>query len=120
MVIDNPSGSIVLTKEQAIAFGIDPNLNEQGLYIKTEGPWSIVKKVEGLCVENVYGKTDFGSKKIVSTTLHGKRSMSNPRQTGYHLDGYVSVKGKKRSAYTSSILFEVDGKLVNVGTINIR
>jgi hypothetical protein len=46
--------------------------------------------------------------------------MGNIRDSGYHLEGRVSLKGKKVSCYSSTELFSVDGVLVNVQVIGAR
>lgn len=117
--INNPSVAIKLTKEQALSLGIDITQDEIQGEIETRGVWHIVSAYRALCISNEYDETSLFTK-ISSTTIFGKRRLSRPRQSGYNLEGYVSIGGKKYTAYTSSILFEVDGKLINVATINAR
>jgi len=113
----NPSTVIKLTLDQAQNIGIDIN-NPNG-ELKTVGPWGMVKSFKALCISKTYKKDSLLSK-VEKTVLHGCRTLSNPKQNGYFLDGYVSVGGKKYSAFTGSQLFEVDGKLIDVATIQTR
>lgn len=117
--INNPSVAIKLSKDQAISLGIDITQDEIRGEVETRGVWHIVSSYRALCIANEYDKTSMFTK-ISSTTIFGKRRLSRPKDSGYHLEGYVSIGGKKYSAYTSSTLFEVDGKLINVATINAR
>lgn len=66
-------------------------------------------KLEGIAVE----KRDEG------ILVHGLRALTSPRESGYAHEGRVSVGGKRRRAFTSSQLFEVDGKLVDVGILYV-
>jgi len=115
----NPDVAIKLTKEQCFELGLDINQDEIRGEIETFGPWNVIKSYGALCISNEYDRTGMFTK-IASTSFFGKRIMSNPRQTGYQLEGYVSIGGKKYSAFTSDILIEVDGKLINVAVIHAR
>ena len=89
--------------------------------MKTVGPWDIVRSYKALCTTATW--TDRPGAPYVDTyTLHGDRTLSNPRQGGYELEGHVSIDGVKRSAFTSSIMFEIQetGQLVNVAVIHAR
>ena len=76
---------------------------------ETRGPWSILTKIEGLAVE----ETDTG------VEVHGVRSLKSPRESGYQHEGRVSIRGQSLRAFTSSRLFLVAGKLVDVGILYI-
>lgn len=117
--IINPEVAIKLTKDQASAFGIDITKDEIRGKLETRGPWNIVTGYRALCISNEYDRSGMFTK-ISSTTIFGQRNLSTPKQSGYSLDGYVSIEGKKYTAFTSSTLFEVEGKLINVATINAR
>jgi hypothetical protein len=85
----------------------------------TVGPWQVPVKFVALAASynwknNCYG--DF----IESVTLYGKRTLCRVKESDYKLEGIVSIKGVKRRAYTSSIMFELpDGRLYNVSTIQV-
>lgn len=115
----NPDVTIKLTKEQCFELGIDITQDQIRGEIETFGPWNVIKSYGALCITNEYDRTGMFTK-IASTTFFGKRKLSNIRQSGYHLEGRVSIGGKKYSAFTSDILIEVDGKLINVATIHAR
>lgn len=102
-----------LTIQQAkILFG-DITKKEQRLEIETQGPWNIISKCYGLAT-----RKDFNTGEI---TIYGYRTLSNPMESGYELEGRVSIKGIKRAAFTSSHLFELDnGHMINVGILFVR
>jgi len=53
--------------------------------------------------------------------VYGVRSMSRPKESGYVLEGRVSIGGETCSAFTSSHLFQrPDGSLVDVGVLVVR
>jgi hypothetical protein len=115
----NPDSAVKLTKEQCISLGIDISQDVIRGEYETVGSWSIIRSFSALCITNEYDKTGMFTK-IASTSFFGKRTMSNPRNSGYHLEGRVSIGGKKYSAFTSDILIEVEGKLISVATIHAR
>ena len=91
--------------------------------MKTVGPWSLVKSYQALAMSTVYTPKERQrySAECESVTAYGMRTMSNPVQSGYCLEGYVSIHGIKYSAFTSSQLFELEyGKLVDIATLQIR
>ena len=121
ITIKNPGSVIVLTREEADKLGIEAKDYQQRLDIETVGPWNIVKSVKGLCVITKYIKGEgFNRFEKESMTLLGTRTMTNPRQGGYVLEGRVSIKGKKYSAYTSAIDVSIDDAYIQVGVISAR
>jgi len=85
-----------------------PPGSEQRFDMECVGPWQIVSKIRGLAID-------------LDGRVYGMRSMSRPRQSGYEMEGYVSIGSKKRSAFTSSMLFErEDGSLVSVACLIVR
>lgn len=83
----------------------DAPINEVRFDIETLGPWQVVSKVRGLAM-TLDGK------------IFGMRNMRAPKESGYQLEGRVSVGGKKYRAFTSSTLFERDdGSLCDVATL---
>lgn len=86
--------------------------------LKTYGCWNLPVSYKALAMSTLYS-TD--RTHIVSETAYGLRTMTSCRQSGYDLEGYVSINGKKYSCFTSSQLFELeDGKLINVAIIYAR
>ena len=85
--------------------------------LKTIGAWNIPVSYRALTITATFGEYS----KYESVTVYGIRTMTNCRQSGYDLEGYVSINGKKYSCFTSSQLFEFpDGKLINVAVIHAR
>ena len=117
--IKNPDYAIKLTREEAINLGINPDIEKQYGEMKTQGPWNICTSFKALCVSKTFEDCG-GYKEVTETVLYGLRTMSRPKQGGYELEGYVSIKGKKYSAFTSSQSFNIDGKAVEVSVIHAR
>lgn len=119
ITIDNPDTAIKLTLEQANTIGINTAESEQRGVLKTVGHWGIPVSFKALCVSATWTKDGISSHKT-QAVLYGQRTMSNVRQGGYELEGWVSIKGTKYSCFTSSQLFEIDGNLINVAVIHAR
>lgn len=99
-----------LTIEQAEKIFGDASINEQRLNTETRGPWSVIIRCSGLCM-----RTDF---ETGEHTIYGQRALTNIRQSGYELEGRVSIGGKKYTAFTSSHLFELEnGQLISTAII---
>lgn len=87
--------------------------------IAHKGPWGIISSYRAITVTATW-KPGPTFEYVDEYTIHGFRTMS-ARESGYELEGFVSIAGKKRSCFTSSILFELpDGKLINVACIHAR
>jgi hypothetical protein len=113
--------SIKMTKEQAEELKIDISKDEIHGDLKTIGMWNIPVSFKAQCIDTLY-EYDADRFGIVpkEVTFFGKRTMTNLRQSGYELEGWVSIGGKKYTAFTSSVLIEVEGKLINVAVISAR
>lgn len=99
-----------LTTEQAKELFVDASIDEQRLDVETKGPWNMIVRCAGLCM-----RTDF---ETGEHTIYGRRTLANVRQSDYELEGWVSIGGKKYTAFTSSHLFELEnGHLIDVGVI---
>jgi len=99
-----------LTIAQAVGLFGSATLDEKRADITTRGPWGIIRSFKALCV-----RQNFETGEV---TIYGYRSLYNIRQSGYEPEGYVSVGGKKYTAFTSSHLFELEnGHLIDVATI---
>lgn len=76
--------------------------------LETRGPWSLPVSYTALVI-TMDGK------------VFGVRTMSYPKESGYHLEGFVSIGGKKYSGFTSSRMFvRDDNSLIDVAVIIIR
>lgn len=111
--------AIKLTEEQCNILGIDINTDEIRGEMKTSGMWRIPVNYKAMCVDTRYINTG-GIIKPTEVTFFGMRTMTNIRQSGYNIEGYVSIKGKKYTCFDSSVLIEVNGKLINVACISAR
>jgi hypothetical protein len=76
---------------------------------ETRGPWSLLVKLEGLAVE----------KTATGVRVWGVRALKAPKESGYNHEGRVNVGGETLRAFTSSQLFLVEGKLVDVGILYV-
>jgi len=89
--------------------------------IVTTGPWSIIRSYKALATTATWKPGAAGYDYVNTYTLHGDRTITAPRQSGYCLEGWVSIAGKRRSCFTSSILFELpDKRLIDVAVIHVR
>jgi len=92
------------------AFPVECDGGEAKFEIETYGPVRSVATIRGLAVE----KTGAGVR------VHGVRSLQKLRPAGYEYEGTVSLGGSKRSAFTTTQLFVVEGKLVDVSVLYVR
>lgn len=119
MTIDFKNGVVVpITKKEAIRLSIDPTKDKKEFYLKTRGPWNIILKLSGLAVEYIYEPGEIFNKKS-KIIIYGERTLSRPRQMGYAMHGHVSIDSKREGAFTTTQLFEVEGKLIDVAVLRI-
>lgn len=115
--------ALPVTEAELLAMGItkkDIEAGEKRGELKTYGPWNIPISYKALCMSMVNTYPDFPSI-THNKTAYGIRTLTDIRQSGYELEGRVSIGGKKYSAFTSSQLFELpDGKLIDVAVIHAR
>lgn len=116
------SGAIPMTMDQAKQiFGPDLEVllkdGEMRLSIRTFGPWSIVHHITGHAID-VERKDPVLTWVETAVTFYGKRSMSDCRESGHCIKGRTSIKGKKVRSFTSGMLIDIAGKLVEIGTIH--
>lgn len=88
------------------------------------GPWSLISQYKALAMEQLEDSRDTshydaGTPYRTKAVLYGIRSLSHPRESGYCLEGTVSVNGQDHRAFTSSAMFEVNGKLVDVAILYV-
>jgi hypothetical protein len=115
------AGAIKLTTAQAEALGFKPGQDEKRGDLKTVGGWQIPVSFKALCVSCDYvpdtARAYSGQRSAFY--IHGPRTLSGVYQSGYQLEGTVSVDGQKVRGFTSSNLFELPGgHLISVGTIH--
>ena len=117
LIINDPDHAIKITPEQAAFIGIkDITADEQRGDMETRGPWNIVKSYKAPAMAANFGEHS----KKTKIAFFGPRTLSSPKQSGYQLEGRVSIHGEKYTAFTSTQLFEIDGHLINVSTIFAR
>ena len=115
-----PSGAIPATLEQLHALGFTAEEIEAGekrLEATHSGPWSICRSIRG-----VVQRAEFGEhSRKTWVEFYPARKMTNPRPCGYDMEGTISLKGKKHSAFTSSQIFTLpDGHSVDCGILFAR
>jgi hypothetical protein len=83
-----------------------PEGGEERFDIKTTGyGWNLVTDIRGLAC-------------TLDGRIFGYRNMHHPKESGYQMEGKVSIGGKKVRAFTSSRLFErPDGSLIDVAIL---
>jgi hypothetical protein len=84
--------------------------------LETSGEWQIPVSFQALAISRTYPENRGFPEEI---TLYGRRKMSEITQHSYELFGRVSINGKKRKAFASSVMFGVDGKLFEVAVIHV-
>lgn len=119
----NPPVALPITEAELLALGIPQSAIDAGEMrgeLKTFGPWHIPVSYRALCTSSVFGPDRSPCLSgTISTTLHGMRTLSSPRASGYCLEGKVSLCGRKVRGFTSSQLFELpNGRLLNFATIH--
>lgn len=116
----NPPVSLPVTTAQLLSLGIPQSAIDAGLMrgeIKSRGPWQILLSFRALCVSSVFGPKQSGYLPTrLSETVYGMRTLSKPKESGYALEGRVSVNGRTVRGFTSSQLFEVTDKRNADGT----
>jgi len=119
IIIDKLNGgSVVLTQEEADYLFTAEQQQEDEIHFEQLDSW----RLSGICESCVWDQIDGTTIKAKDTMyIWKKRTMFNAKPCGFALDGYVSVKGKKRTCFTTSILFELpNGHLLDVGAIYAR
>ena len=118
---DNPtSGSVKATSEQLHALGIteaEIEAGEKRFEMATWGCYGVIRSLRAIVETGEFGEHSVMTWK----QFYPVRTMSNPRQSGYDMEGTVSLGGVKSSCFTSSQLFELPcGNLVDVAVIFSR
>ena len=95
------------TLEKNDVWNIPDGVHEVRGEMETVGMWSICHHYSALAVDR-------------DGYVYGIRSLSKPRESGYVLEGRVSIDGKSYRAFTSSKLFQRgDGSLCDVAILYV-
>jgi hypothetical protein len=116
LVLPADAGFVAITEEQWRRY-VAPELSDRHGELETRGAWGLSVRFSALAVSAVWGEHGL----MRTLTVYGPRTMHNLRESGYHLEGQVSIGGRKYSAFTSSQLFQLpDGRLLETATIHAR
>lgn len=122
IVLAYTPGSLKLTQEQADQLFTPDQISSADEIrgeLKTYGMWQIPVSYKALCTSNNWPEQENGITSSGPVSVFGVRVLSGCRQSGYELEGRVSVDGKRYRGFTSSQLFELpNGRLINVATIH--
>jgi len=118
---ENPTaGSVKATRKELHRLGVtdaEIDAGEKRFDIETRGAWGVCSKLRAVVKTGEFGEYS----RMLWSQFYSMRTMSKPNQTGTCIEGYVSIRGKKSTCFTSSQLFELPcGKLVDVAVIFSR
>jgi hypothetical protein len=85
----------------------EPGNHDRHFEMQTQGPWSLLVNLRALAIE----KCENG------VLVYGDRNMRYPRENGCAQFGRVSVDGKKRRAFTSSMLVTHKGQIYSFAVL---
>lgn len=117
-----PAGAIPATEEQLAALGVTPaeiTAGEKHFATTHRGPWQITASIAAV-VEHTEWNRELIHRPATRIRFWPVRRMTNPRESGYQMEGQVSLGGRKIPAFTSSQLFELpDGRLIEIATLHL-
>jgi len=112
LTLNCPGGAVPISEEQFREF-VAPELEDQHHDVEVRGFWQHPVKLQALAVSYTW-KDHYAE----TVTLYGKRSLCSLKESGYQLEGRVSISNVKHRGFTSSQLFELpDGRLFDVAVI---
>lgn len=105
-----------------VPFPIPEGEREKRFEIKDAGGFHRpIVSIGGLAVSypeiasHAYAASPLGNK----VTVHGPRTMYHPRESGYQMEGRVSVNGRKVRAFTADVLVRYQGKLYTFAALHV-
>jgi hypothetical protein len=122
---ESNKSALSVTLEELKSMGISVEEVSRGEVrgkMKTFGPWGIPLSYTALAMSRKYTRKEDQrfTAECDGVSAFGIRTLSRPVQSGYELEGRISVNGKKYRGFTSSQLFELPcGHLVNVAIIHV-
>ena len=97
---------------------------ERRFDLETVGPWHILRSIRGLAMTVESREPHHcrnGETSPATVAFHGLRTGHDCRTPGTWTECRVSIGGRKRSAFTSSKLFQLpDGRLIDVAILYCR
>lgn len=112
LTLNCPGGAVPISEEQFREF-VAPEFEDQHHDVEVRGPWQQPVKLQALAVSYTWSG-NFAE----TITLYGKRSLCSLKESGYQLEGKVSINNVKLRGFTSGQLFELpDGRLIDVAVI---
>jgi hypothetical protein len=110
---------VTITAEQWQTY-IAAELQDQRGDLETRGPWRLPVRFIAPCL-TLHWEHNGYCNNVVAVTLWGKRTMRNLRESGYQLEGRLSLRGKTVSGYTGGQMFQLpDGTLLETAAIHVR
>lgn len=110
---------VPITAEQWLQY-IAPELENQRGDLETRGPWSLPVRYSAPCITLHWEKTPYNTQ-VAAVTLWGRRTMRDLRESGYQLEGRLSLGGLTVSGYTGGQMFQLpDGALLEAEVIHVR
>ena len=88
------------------------------------GDYGNVSSVSGLAISRSSDRSKLSKYApehcMTECTIYGDRTLSRVSQSGYEMQGYVSIEGKSRRAFTSSLMFRLpDGTLISCAVLYV-
>lgn len=116
-IINPPAGAIPATREQLHALGVSDaeiDAGEKRFESRHVGAWSICASIRAIVAVCDYKPDTRRDRYFPARTAH------DVKECGYHMEGRISLGGRKRHVFTSSQIFELpDGRLVNVAILHV-
>ena len=107
-------GTLKVTEEQWKQY-LSETLEDSRGNLETYGPWGIPVKFQAPAISIEWDENHWP----ISYTFYGQRTLGSLKESGYNLEGRVSISGKKVRGFTSSLLCELpDGKLLETSVIH--
>jgi hypothetical protein len=114
-----PSSDLPISQELANQLFTSEQIaaGERRFTITRGGDYGNVSAVSGLTISKSADRSKLSKYApehcMTECTIYGERTLSRVNQAGYEMQGYVSINGKTRRAFTSSLMFRLpDGTLI--------
>lgn len=88
--------------------------------ITARGQWQMPISYKALAVVYDEKDTSHYGEHYITCKVYGMRTLHSVYESGYQLEGRVSIEGKIHRAFTSSIMFQTEeGKLIDVACLYV-